>query len=420
MPDCAKTSILVVCQHYYPEPFNVSFVCETLAQKGYDVTVLTGIPNYPQGEIYEGYRNGRRRRENLNGVEVIRASLVARGKDLVGLNKIRRVVNYVSFSLTASLNRAVRRKSYDCVVVFQFSPVFMAIPGLRIARAQHIPCMIYTFDLWPEDMLSGGIKKDGVIYSVIRWISGGIYKKADMLAVTSLKFRDYFQSNFGIGEDAVWLPQFAESMFEKSGSENSDPLSDRREQIVFTFAGNIAHNQSVETIVEAAALIQDERILIRIVGDGSCLENCKDIARGESVKNVVFYGRRSLEEMPEIYSSSDAMLLTLGSSDSGSLVSKYTLPRKLQSYMAARKPIIASVGDSAVADVIKAANCGIVCAAGNPVDLAHAIEGFAGLDVDRREDMASNARRYYDGYFSNDRFFEGLECTLANMIEKAA
>lgn len=408
-------SILVVCQHYKPEPFNVSETCEGLVRRGYEVTVLTALPNCPEGVVPVEYRRGRHRDEVVGGVRVVRVPIVARGADLKGLNKLRRVANYFSFPITAWVTRAAMDRRYDCVICVQFSPVLMAMPALRIARRQSVPCLLWSFDLWPEDMLTGGLSRDGLPYRIMRRVSRSIYGRADAIAVTSPGFTTYFDEQLDLsGLKTIWLPQFAEEAFEHV----ADVSASEDGEVVFTFAGNVGGNQGVETIVRAAALAGDSPVRVRIVGSGSRLDYCKALAVELGAANVEFTGRMSIEAMPEVYARSDAMLLTLCKpADGGSLVPVYTIPRKFQSYLAAGRPVLCAV-DGTVGKIVADSGCGIACRAEDPEALANAMRQFARLDYGARAVMAESARRLYAKRFSRQRFFAQLTEIIDDLIQK--
>lgn len=408
--------LLIVSQHYKPEPFNVSETSEELARRGHEVTVLTALPNCPEGVVREEYRHGKHRDELDNGVRVIRVPIVARGKDLNGLNKLRRVANYVSFPISCQLTRAALDSEYDCVMCFQFSPILMAVPALRIARTQGIPCLIWSFDLWPEDMLTGGMSRGGFPYRIMRAVSRRIYGAADMVAVTSPGFVEYFGSRLGLGGlRTAWLPQFAEEMFE--GVQDSPSAERGAGPAVFTFAGNVGGNQSVETIVRAASYLKGDGVRIRVAGSGSRLSACERLAEELKLDNVEFLGRLPVEAMPGLYAESDAMLLTLSKPDGDSLVSVYTIPRKFQSYLAAGKPVICSA-DGEVMRIVEASRCGIACGAEDAEALAEAMRRFSLSTALDRGSMAGAARRLYAEKYSRRRFFEKLESLLLGMIER--
>lgn len=413
MPQSDRRSILVVCQHYKPEPFNVSETCEELVRRGFRVTVLTALPNCPEGVVREEYRHGKHQDEIVDGVRVVRVPIVARGANLKGLNKLRRVANYFSFPFSAWATGAAMDENYDCVMCVQFSPVLMALPALRIAEKQGVPCLLWSFDLWPEDMLTGGLSREGVPYKIMRRVSRGIFGRADFVAVTSPGFMTYFEEQLGLSSlDTAWLPQFAESIFE----DVAEPPAVGGRETVFTFAGNIGGNQGIESVVQAAALVADRDIRVRIVGSGSRLDACRALATEVGADNVEFLGRKPIEDMPGIYAASDAMLLTLAKPrDGGSLVPVYTIPRKFQSYLAAGRPILCAI-DGTVSEIVTESNCGIACPAESPEQLADAMRSFAELTEAERSEMAANAKRIYSERFSRESFFTQLICTIDGMI----
>lgn len=392
--------ILVVCQYYYPEPFRISDICETLIQKGHEVTVLTGLPNYPEGRVLDEYRHGRKRIETLNGVKVIRSFEIGRGNSHLML-----FLNYFSFAISASLKALFIKEEFDVIFVNQLSPVMMGIPAMAYKRRYHKKILLYCLDLWPDSLAAGGIKEGTVIYRLFFKISKWIYNAADMILVTSSMFKDYFKSTLGVTtENIKHLPQYAEDLF----TQSVDVLP-RSDKFNFVFAGNIGDMQSVETIIKAANELRDHSdIAFHIVGDGSKSDECKQLADSLGLVNVVFYGRRPINEMPHFYEIANAMLITL--KDNKTL--SYTLPGKVQSYMAAGKPIIGAINGE-TSHVIKDSGCGFCCAPEDYKGLAALILQFC--NSDKKEQMAANARRFYFENYSKERFMAGLEDALINL-----
>ncbi|NLG32994.1 MAG: glycosyltransferase family 4 protein [Syntrophomonadaceae bacterium] len=385
--------ILVVCQYYYPEPFRISDICETLVRKGHEVTVLTGLPNYPEGRILDEYRQGMKRNETINGVKVIRNYEIGRGS-----GHLKLFLNYFSFVVTASLKAQWMKEEFDIVFVNQLSPVMMGIPAMVYKRKHHKKILLYCLDLWPDSLDAGGIKEGSLIYKLFFQVSKWIYNSADMILVTSSMFKDYFVSTFGMTTKNInHLPQYAEDVF----TESVDVP--RNDELNLVFAGNIGDMQSVETIVRAAnELRKYPKVVFHILGDGSKLEDCMRLAKELGLENIVFYGRRPVEEMPRFYGMADAMLITL--KDNKTL--SFTLPGKMQSYMAAGKPIIGAINGE-TRRVIEESGCGLCCAAEDYKRLAGLILQFC--DSDNKEQMAINAKRYYNDNYSKERFFNELE-----------
>lgn len=399
--------ILVVCQHYWPEPFNSTDVCETLVQRGYEVTVLTAMPNtgMPGNDIPDEYKGKRFLEESRNGVRILRVALHPRLQG--ALNRIR---NYISFWHNANKLARSLQDEFDVVLGYQFSPIMQVDPGIVYARKHHKKMLLYSFDLWPASLLAGGFSEHSLPFRWMRSVSKRIYSQADRIAVTSPLFDEYFRDELGLKiPDSLYLPQYAEDIF--SESVNSTAESFDPSKVNVTFAGNVGQTQSVITIVEAAAKLADEpNIVFHIVGSGSQLEACQQRARELSLGNIVFHGRKPLEDMPTYYAASEAMLVTFAKSPMG----VYTLPRKVQSYLAAGKPVLAAL-EGETKRVIQEAHCGMCCGFEDAEGFASIVRSFA-LNADAKE-LGANARAYYDAHFSKATFFKRLEQALSELAE---
>lgn len=389
--------VLVVCQYYKPEPFRISDICEALVEMGHSVTVVTGTPNYPEGVIYPGYENGAKADEIINGVTVHRCPLIPRKS-----GALYRFLNYYSFVFSSQKYQRGLKEDFDVVFVNQLSPVMMAQAALTWAKRKGKRCVLYCLDLWPESLLAGGIRKDSLIYKVFRRVSRRIYQSADQILVTSRGFVPYFEETLGLtGKKLGYLPQYAEDMF-GALPESTEP----KNTVDFLFAGNVGSLQSVETIVEAARLLQNEsQIRIHIVGGGISLENCKKQAEG--LNNITFHGRRDLGEMPSFYAMADVLLITMGKDP----VLSATLPGKVQSYMAAGKPVAGAIDGETARLINEEALCGACCGAEDAPALAEILRQMA-ADPEKRKEYGCNARRYYREHFQKTKFLVELERVL--------
>lgn len=381
--------ILVICQYYYPEPFRLTDICETLVQDGHDVTVVTGTPNYPMGEIYPGYENGKKMDEVLNGVKVHRCVTTPRKTGT--LNRLR---NYFSYPRASKKYVRGLPNNFDVVFINQLSPVMMAKAGIWYAKKHHIKTILYCLDLWPESLCAGGIKNGSLIYKVFKAISKKVYCNVDKILITSRSFQTYLHDMFGILEQSIYyLPQYAEAQFLT--------LREKEQGEIFNlfFAGNIGTAQNIDTIIDAAKLLKDQKVMFQIVGDGIELDNLKKQANG--LQNVIFYGRKPLEDMPKYYEMADAMLVTLTDDPILSL----TLPGKVQTYMAAGKPIIGAI-DGETAIVLNDAQEGYCGPAGDSKTLADNIIKL--MKSGKAAEIGRRNREYYLSTFSKEKFFENL------------
>lgn len=424
--------LLIISQYFYPEQFGVNDISSKLAALGHDVTVLTGLPNYPMGEIFDGYQwdEVAGQNEEFKGVKVLRCRLAPRKNGKRSL-----MINYISFAYYASLlaARLIReikskgRAPFDRVLVTQYSPVTMAIPAIIIKKKLRIPFILYCFDLWPESIVSAGLKNHGFLYNAIKAVSKYIYGQADKLIISSRNFEKYLRDKVAVTAPVYYIPMYAEDVFTDSSPAGSKTGSGSA-VCSLMFAGNIGKMQSIETIISAAAelkrIYESEPaarcafpIIFHMVGDGSALEESIALAKElgvsepDSCCRFVFHGRHPVEEMPGFYNMADAMLITLKKDDFIS----YTLPNKVQTYMAAGKPILASI-DGEAYSVIKEANCGSVCEAEDYISLAQNILEFAKwrAGLQNREaglyftNCGRNSRDYYEKHFSADNFIKNL------------
>ena len=271
----------------------------------------------------------------------------------------------------------------------------MAEPAISYKKKHGTPVVMYCLDLWPESLVAGGVSRGFVIYKVFHRISKRIYRGVDRILITSRLFRGYLKEQFGVEDDKIdYLPQYAEGLFEKQ------PYKENNGVVDLVFAGNIGAVQSVETIVKAAEKLQGQPVHFHIVGSGTDLERLQGLAK--ELRNITFYGRRPLEEMPEFYAKADAMLVTLQADPVLSL----TLPGKVQSYMAVGKPIIGAI-DGETAEVIRRARCGYCGKADDVEGLTKNIELFMGSN--EKKQMGENARNFYETYFERHKFMDKLE-----------
>ena len=383
----------------------MSDICEDLVRKRHEVSVLAGIPNYPEGKIYADYRHSKKRREIIEGVTIYRTYTIPRKKSVV-----YRLLNYFSFAISSTIGVLLGKyktkdgSNFDCVFVNQLSPVMMAWAGMVYKNKYKKPLFLYCMDVWPDSLTVGGVKQDGLIFKLFKFISKQVYRASDYIFVTSPSFKNYFVKQFDILEQKItYLPQYAEDLFIPDESKVN------KESVDLTFAGNIGKAQNLETILKAASLIEKnadlpKKIHFHFVGDGTELLSMKSLAHELGLENVSFYGRRSLEEMPTFYKKSDAMLVSL---IGNSIVSR-TIPGKVQSYMAAGKPIIGAIsGDTKT--ILEDAKCGFVSPEQDVEQLAQNICEFSMLSTEEQRELGKQARCYYEKHFSKEQFMTQLE-----------
>ncbi len=396
--------ILVVCQYYYPENFQITPICEELVQRGHEVTVLTGLPNYPTGVIPEEYKKGHRD-EFVKGVHVLRCREHGRKSGVFHL-----ALNYVSFYLSA--NRAIRKikEQFDLVFVYQLSPVFMGIPALRYAKKSKKPLLVYCCDLWPESLKVYIHNEKNPVFRYCKRISQQFYNSADSIIAQSQSFIPYLVDTHGISENKIcYIPAFSDDDYLSENFNTSNEI------VNFMFLGNLGVAQDLINVLRAVELIKDQASFkIHFVGDGSTKNQMEEyVVEHHLETHVVFHGRRPVDEMPSFYKIADVCLVSLKADSAIGL----TLPTKMQGYMAAGKPILGMINGSAK-EVIDEAKCGICVCAGDYEGLASAMKELLS-NKERLGVYGNNSREYFASHFKKNAVMDMIESKiLALCLEK--
>lgn len=401
--------ILIVSQYFYPEQFRINDIATEWVKRGYKVTVLTGIPNYPQGKFYKGYGWFKNRKETWNGMEIIRIPLFARGKNSLGM-----ILNYFSFLVSGWFWKCFTKIKADLVFTFEVSPMTQALIGVWYSKKHRVPNYLYVQDLWPENVeIVTGIKSPLVIRPIERMVKY-IYKNCDKIFATSPSFVKAIQNRISENkEKVIYWPQYAEDFY--CPTEEKSELIPQDEILNITFTGNIGTAQGLEILPETAKTLKKRNVKVRfnIVGDGRNKENLiKHIKENEVEEYFNLIGWKPAENIPSILAASDAAFLSFANNPLYAM----TIPAKLQSYMACGIPILAAASGE-TKRIIEEAECGFVSEIGNSEALAEAIVKFFDLSRDQKKKMRQNAVQYCGVRFNKrnliDRIEEEINLTYA-------
>lgn len=392
--------VLVISQYYYPEPFKIHEICEELVKRGHEVTVVTGRPNYPDGDLIEGYSNY----QILNDVEIIRTPITLRGHNPISL--IRNYFSYPRYAKKAIKNL---NKEFDIVFVYQLSPVFMIQPALYYKKKHHKKVYVYCLDLWPESLKALKLRESNPIYKIMLKISNSIYQKCDFISATSPAFLDYLSNVNQVKRERLNVVyQHGEKMFlEVEPYQKQDKLN-------IVFAGNIGKVQDFDCLVKAVSLLpkdQLNQLVFTIVGSGSYLDQFKNKVNENHLNDVfVFTGRKKVEELIPYYNQASLFLLSL---EKGSTVGK-TIPSKLQTYMSAGRGIIGSI-DGATANIIQEAKAGVTCPAGDYQGLSQIILDMLNQENQIKE-FSKNSRDYFLNHFAIEKYADQIENKMEEIL----
>lgn len=410
-----KKRLLIVTQYFWPENMRINDLVEGFVDKGYEVCVLTGRPNYPEGKVYEGYRKSPESYGEYAGAKIYRVPMLSRGKTKIGL-----ILNYLTFFICASIFGVMRLRGqkFNNIFVYAVSPIMAAIPAIIIGKIKKSPVSIWILDLWPETLGSVGVVKNQRIMAVVGLLVSWIYNRADYLLLQSKSFfpmvKKYCTKPVE-GKRLVYFPSWAENVFSEFVGGESALLEKRDDVFTIVFAGNLGEAQDIPTIISAAETLKNEPLRWVFVGDGRMSSWLTEAVTARGLDNVILLGRHPLEEMPGIFKNSDALLMSLKTDDFLSLV----IPAKLQAYMASAKPVVALVEGEA-ARVVSESGCGVVCNAGDPIDLADKVRSLMQLSQEELCSMGRRGKNHYEIEFSKNLLFSQLDGHFRSTTKRAA
>lgn len=388
-----KKHILVIAQYFYPEQFRINDITSEWVKRGYQVTVITGIPNYPQGKYYEGYGLLKKRRETYNGVDIIRIPLVPRGN-----NAIMLVLNYFSFVVSGFFWKMFTKIKADYVFIFEVSPMTQALPGVWYAKRRKIPCYLYVQDLWPENVeIITGIKNRRII-NLIGSMVDYIYKRCTRIFTTSESFVEAIhQRGVPMSKLEFW-PQYAEDFYvPMNKSANLDIPQDGALNVIF--AGNIGTAQGLDILPKVAHEIKkqtDAKVRFNIIGDGRYKKELIDIVSNSELRDYFnFIDKKPAELIPEYMACCDVAFLSLADN----ILFSKTIPAKLQSYMACGIPSVGSATGE-TARIINESESGLCSSPGDVDGLVINILKFIDMSDEKRQGLATKARQYYESNFN--------------------
>jgi len=396
--------LLILTQYFWPEDFRINDLALGLRERGHAVTVLTGKPNYPGGRFFPGYGCFRRSRDDHRGIPVLRVPLLARGRG----GGLRLALNYLSFAFTASLlGPRLAHGRFDAVLVYEPSPVTVGLPAVVLRSLKRVPVLFWVQDLWPESLEATGAVRARWVLRLVGRMVRFIYRRCDRVLVQS---RGFIEPVIQQGADPArvrYFPNSAEPLYQPL---DLPPQASERRQMPagfrVMFAGNIGAAQDFGTLLAAAELTKDDPGIHWVVlGDGRMAEWVRaEVVRRGLTYTVHLLGRHPVETMPRWFAAADALLVTLAREP----IFAYTIPSKVQSYLACAKPIVAAL-DGEGARVVAESGAGYAVPAQSPDQLAAAVRRMAALSPAERDALGLAGRRYFEEHFARERLLEQLE-----------
>lgn len=401
--------ILVVSQYFWPENFRINDLVAELVSRGHQVTVLTGKPNYPEGVVFPEFAKSPDAFMRYEGAQIVRVPMLPRGA-----GSIRLILNYLSFAVSAVAigSWKLRGKDFDVIFACQLSPVTVGLPAAFMRSIKRAPLVFWVLDLWPDTLQAIGVLRSPFLLKMAGCLVSFIYKQCDFILAQSRSFIPLIQKFSSAHTPVLYFPSWAEAVFGVSDDAPAKEVSEKLGSLTIVFTGNIGEAQDFPVILDAAEKLKNHsHIRWLIVGDGRMANWVKQQIQERQLGGCVFLlGRYPLERMPSFFKHADALLVSLQDKPIFSM----TIPGKLQSYLATGTPCIAMLNGEG-ADVIRSANAGIVCVAGDAVGLVQAVLTLDGMSIEDRQAMGKNALKVSEQEFNRNALISQLEVWLSSV-----
>lgn len=397
--------ILVYSQYFYPEQFRINDICLELVKRGFKVSVVTGVPNYPEGKFYNGYNWRENRKEVWNGINIYRMPIFSRGQ-----SKFKLVLNYSSFVISSRLLERTLPKDIDAIFTYEVSPMTQALPAIWYAKKMKVPSYLYVMDLWPENVVAVTNMKNKTIIDAIGKMVDYIYKNTTKILASSERFVEAIVNRKVPERKVLFWPQYAEELYGIKEKDNPIVSLEHFEERTFVFAGNIGEAQGLDILPKAASYLKKKNIKVKfvIIGDGRYMNQLLELIRKLKVSEYFYFiPRQPAVEIPYYLAKFDVGLITLNSNR----IYDMTIPAKVQSLMACGKPLLVAANGE-VQDIVKNSNSGLFGDAGDVERLVSNIIQFSEMKQAELDELSKSSKKYYDTNFEKEQLMDKLELLL--------
>ncbi len=388
--------ILIVTECFYPEEFKINDIALSWKDRGYDVDVLTLTPTYPLGKVFQGYKNKLFWKDEYQGVNIFRVRAVTGYRN----STIKKILKYINFMIIGSIAATFIGKKYDYIFGFNVGPLTAMFPGVLIRILYKKPLMYWVQDVWPDSVYAYGFKKTKILVFVLNAFVKYMHRHITSIAISGegfeSKLKPYVSSNLRFN----YLPNWADDL-----DMNPEPIKLSKGEVMhFTFAGNVGKVQNLENIINAFRLLPDEyqkKSQLNIIGDGSNLGNLKLLVNSDT--NIVFHGKKNREDMAQYYQASDFLIISLIDKP----IFSVTVPAKTQTYISAKKPILAIInGDTA--NMIKDNNLGL-CVSPSDIDaISSVLKKCIRMSKSERDVFTENNEKLINTIFNKNKTIDNL------------
>ena len=398
--------ILIVTECFYPEEFKINDVALSWKDKGYDVDVLTLAPTYPLGRVFLGYKNSFFQKDKYKGINIFRLRAVTGYRDSV----VKKIFKYINFMIFGSIVAIFIGRRYDYVFGFNLGSLTDMLPAVVIHKLYKKPTMFWVQDVWPDSVYAYGFKKTKTLSTLLDAFMKFMHHNITAVAISSKGFKSKLEPYIKKDLEFNYAPNWADDL-----DMDTDPIVlSKNQKIHFTFAGNVGKVQNLENIINAFCLLSDEcqkKSQLNIIGDGSNLIFLKKLSNNNP--NIIFHGKQMREDMAKFYKASDFLIVSLINES----IFSATVPAKTQTYIAAKKPILAIINGD-VADIVSDNSLGVCVDPSNMELIKKAFEKCIGMSENEKSKFIINNAKLLETTFNKDSIINNLTSQLVGCNNK--
>ncbi len=399
--------IFFFTQYLWPENFRINELIKYFDNEKNKNLIFSSYPSYPNKKKFTNYK--KKDDKLFFKEEVIRAPVYLRN-----VSNISIILNYLSFFFVSIFYGlyVLIKKQFEVIFVFCPSPIINIVPIIIINKLFKKKVVIWVLDLWPNTIVDLKILKNKFIIRIFQKIMNYIYDNSDLILAQSEPIKNEIQKI--TKTKCIYFPSWPESNIDENKVKYSTKIKHKDKKTCrIMFTGNIGEAQSFETLIEAASILKKtEKIEWIIVGDGRWKSRLIRVIKKKNLeKDILLLDSVPVIEMQSFFNHADALYLSLKNNPTFNK----TIPGKLQTYMSAQKPIIASISGE-TNKLIKNVNCGLVSEAENVDQLIENIKKFINLTDKQKSSLAYNGKNYAEKYFNKKIILNNLEKEIKEII----
>lgn len=389
-----KKKALVICEAFYPEDFIINDLVLEWKKEGFEFEVLTRTPSYPFGKIFAGYQNKIYQQTYFEGIKIHRFPVFQGYQKSLAI----KMFNYIGFVFWSCLIGAFIGRKFDKIFVYQTGPLTVALPAIFIKKLYGASVTIWTQDLWPDTVYAYGFKKSKLLKQFLDILVKFIYKNCQNIVVSCEGFIPKIQ-RYVNNKSFYWIPNWSLVAYQPTSKVAL------KGKFNFTFAGNVGKVQNLENVILGFEQFVNDNTdsYLNIIGDGSNLEELKELVSAKNIINIDFLGRKPLNEMANYFQASDVLIISLIDSP----VFELTIPAKFQAYLETSKPIMGIIKGE-VCSLIDENSIGYTAGPNEIEDIGITFKKFKCLTPQELDTIATNSKNLLELRFSRKKLIDKL------------